>query len=83
MNVGDIVIDMNDKQWIIYSVDVLPESEIVPRQELYYVTDFASQKEQLILTKEEIKEVIEKPSNTSFLFLKRKMNNLVDIKEYL
>jgi len=77
MNIGDIIIDHNDKQWIIYSTDIRIDAE------LYYVTDFATQREQYILLKPEVKEHIEKPDNVAFLFMKRRMSNLVDIKEYL
>lgn len=77
MNIGDILIDHNDKRWIIYDLDSNNYSKLI------YVVDFKTQQEKNIILPPEVKEVIEKPVNLSFLFMKRRMNNLVDIKEYL
>lgn len=73
MNVGDIVIDFNEKKYIVYTVD----------NHFIYVVDFETQIERIILLEQEIKEVVEKPKNVEFMFLRRREKNIIDIKRYL
>jgi hypothetical protein len=73
MNLGDIALDYNDSQWIVYDID----------REFIYVADFKTQQNLQILTVFEIKEVLPKPSNVEWLFMRRRIKNLVDVKEYV
>lgn len=73
MKPGDVVIDFNDRQFIIYSID----------REFIYITDFEKQEFKSIILQQEIKEIIEKPINIEFMFLRRREKNIIDIKRYL
>lgn len=62
MKVGDLLIDFNDKKWIIFDVT----------ENFYYVLDFETQKVGEVLITEMIKEHIEKPANVEVLQLRRR-----------
>lgn len=73
MNVGDILIDNNDNQWITYNIE----------GDFIYVVDFNTQCKRNILLPSEIKEIIETPNNVGFMFLNRRQKELKDVKEYV
>lgn len=73
MKVGDILVDVFGKQWVIYNAEGL----------FMYVVDFKTQTQRQILLPAEIIEVIEKPDNVEFMFLNRRAKDLEDVKEYV
>jgi len=73
MKIGDIVVDVFSKSWIVYQID----------GHFTYVTDFKTQKQKQILLPDEITEVIEIPNNVKFMFLNRRDKDVQDIKEYV
>lgn len=72
MNVGDIVIDNNDRKWVIFDID-FPH---------IYVADFKNPKNADVLLPDYIKSVEAKPSNVSWLFIKRREDNLKGLERY-
>ena len=78
MKIGDIVVDLNNKVWIIYQISINVYNNM-----LYYVMDFETQTNLYVLLDFEMGEVIEKPSNVEFMVLNQRINDLIDIKEYL
>lgn len=73
MKIGNVVIDQNDKQWVVFEFD----------EKFIHVVDFKTQKVGEVLLYSYIKEVIEMPKNVQFLFLKRRTNNLRGLEMYL
>lgn len=79
MNVGDILITNSDEKFVVYLIENAYQSKDL----MIYVCDFETQKNRKILLESEIKEVIEKPKNMEFMFLRRRDKSVIDIKEYL
>lgn len=77
MNVGDTVIDIRGKHWIIY--------DFVSYQMRDYlcVTDAATQKDNTIMEHDKIDILVPKPENVEYLFLNRRNKNLEGLTSYL
>jgi|HubBroStandDraft_2_1064218.scaffolds.fasta_scaffold2500961_2 hypothetical protein len=77
MNVGDTVIDLKGKEWIIY--------DFISYQlyDLICVTDVETQKENVLMKHDDVDIVIEKPDNVEYMFLKRRQKNLEGITSFL
>jgi hypothetical protein len=75
MKIGDIVTDFNGHKWIIY--------EMSDCKRYLYVTDFAHQLLNEYISTLIVIEVEEKPKNVSWLFLKRREENLKGLELYL
>lgn len=66
MNVGDTIIDTQNKHWLVIDF-VSYESE-----DLICVTDLKTQTERDILRRDEVQQLVKKPSNVSYLLIKRR-----------
>lgn len=73
MKLGDVIIDNNDRKWLVFSTS----------QDFIYVVDYETQKYGEILLNEYVKEIIEIPENVKSMFLKRRLNNYKDMEKYL
>jgi hypothetical protein len=80
MKPGDIIVDHNDKKWVVYEID---HSTYYTKHLLIYTLDFETQKNQKIILEQEIKEVVPKPLNVEFMMFSWREKELSDIKEYL
>lgn len=77
MNIGDTVIDIRGKHWIIY--------DFVSYQMRDYlcVTDVATQKDNNIMEHDKVDILIPKPENVEYLFFNRRNKNLEGLTSYL
>lgn len=77
MNIGDTVIDIKGKHWIIY--------DFISYQMRDYlcVTDVATQKENVIMEHDKVDVLISKPDNVEYLFLNKRNRNLKGLTSYL
>ena len=78
MNVGDMVIDNNGKSWIIF------DFMSYQGEDLLCVTDSQTEKENILLKRDNVFQVIKKPKNVAHLFMKRREKTLgEELKGYL
>ena len=77
MNIGDIVIDLTGKKWIIY--DVLWRTG----QYLMCVTDFETQKLNEALFPDQVQSVESKPTNVQWMFILKRERNLKLLEKML
>lgn len=77
MNVGDTVIDIKGKEWIIY--DFISHE----MRDYLCVTDAATQKDNVIMEHDKVDILIPKPDNVQYMFLLRRNRNLDDIAGFL
>jgi hypothetical protein len=78
MKNGDMIIDYNDKVWILVNID-----KNIDNEEFLLVFDFKTQKESYVLLQNEVKEVVPKPLNIEFMIFSKREKKLADIKGYL
>jgi hypothetical protein len=77
MNIGDTVIDIKGKPWIIY--------DFVNYQlyDLICVTDTETQQENVLMKHDEVDVLIAKPDNVEYMFLKKRNKNLEGLTDFL
>lgn len=77
IEIGDIVIDHKGSKWVVY--DFINYNG----QEVAAVTDFETDiKNEVIFLGANIVEIIKKPKNVEWLFMKRRDNNLKGLELY-
>lgn len=75
MKIGDLVQDFNGKTWLVY--DKSDDSKYL------YVTDTETQTVNEYICANIVIEIINKPSNVSWLFLARRKKNLEGLERFL
>lgn len=73
MKSGDVIVDNNDKKWLIFDLS----------ETFIYVVDFDTQKYGEVLLKEDVKEIVELPSNVRSMFLRKRLNNLKGLERFI
>ena len=66
MNVGDTVIDNNGKLWLVY------DFMSYQCEDLLCVTDYLTEKENELISRHDVFQLIKKPKNVTQLFIKRR-----------
>lgn len=78
MNVGDTVIDNNGKLWLVY------DFMSYQCEDLLCVTDYLTEKENELISRHDVFQLIKKPKNVTQLFIKRREKVLEgELKGYL